>query len=48
MMPDMATISLEQRLELEYKVRCYFQVLHNTRVANKLHYVPPASQRAPL
>jgi phosphoglycerol transferase MdoB-like AlkP superfamily enzyme len=44
---DLTTVPLERRLELEYKVRCYFQVLHNTRVANKLHYFPqPPVSRA--
>jgi phosphoglycerol transferase MdoB-like AlkP superfamily enzyme len=35
---DAREVPLERRLELEYKVRCMFQVLHNVRIANKLHY----------
>jgi hypothetical protein len=37
---DPAAVPKEKRLALEYKLRCLFQVLHNTRVANKLHYLP--------
>lgn len=39
-------ITLQQRLELEYQLRCMFQVIHNARVTNKLHYLPqpPLSQ----
>lgn len=34
------------QLELEYRLRCLYQVYHNTRIHNKLHYRPwnPISQ----
>lgn len=37
---DPSTVPLAQRMALEYRLRCLFQVLHNARVANKLHYLP--------
>lgn len=33
-------VSNQKKLELEYKLRCLFQVYHNTRIKNKLHYRP--------
>lgn len=39
-------VSERKKLELEYRLRCLFQVYHNTRIKNKLHYRPwnPISQ----
>jgi phosphoglycerol transferase MdoB-like AlkP superfamily enzyme len=33
-------VSDKKKLEMEYKLRCLFQVYHNTRIKNKLHYRP--------
>jgi phosphoglycerol transferase MdoB-like AlkP superfamily enzyme len=38
------TVSVRKKLELEYKLRCLFQVYHNTRIKNKLHYREPEGQ----
>lgn len=34
------SVSNQKQLEMDYKLRCLYQVLYNTRIKNKLHYRP--------
>jgi phosphoglycerol transferase MdoB-like AlkP superfamily enzyme len=36
------SVPATKKLELEYKLRCMFQVFHNARIQNKLHYRHPS------